>query len=130
MISKKFIIGTDIQTRKISKKEGIWMAKDDVALKVWLSNKERFADLFNGTIFEGQQVIKANELEEKKSESVTIVKNKKENMKDKDVHRYRDITMRWRGKYNLMILACENQGRINYGMPVRVMVYDGLSYTD
>ena len=29
---------------------------------------------------------------------------------------------------DLMILACENQDKIHYAMPVRTMIYDGLSY--
>ena len=36
--------------------------------------------------------------------------------------------MRWKGKMDLMILACENQDKIHYAMPVRTMIYDGLSY--
>ncbi len=106
------------------------MAKDDTALKIWLSNKERFADLFNGTMFKGKQVVKPEDLELIKGESVAVIENKNENGKDKAVQRYRDITMRWNRMCNLMILACENQGAVNYGMPVRVMTYDGLTYTD
>ncbi|MGN0351248.1 MAG: hypothetical protein ACI4ES_06305, partial [Roseburia sp.] len=30
----------------------------------------------------------------------------------------------------LAILACESQDKVHYAMPVRMMVYDGLSYTD
>lgn len=37
------------------------MGKGDTAGKQWLSDKERFADLFNGTVFQGKQVIKAEE---------------------------------------------------------------------
>lgn len=37
------------------------MGKGDTAGKMWLSDKERFADLFNGTVFQGKQVIKAEE---------------------------------------------------------------------
>ena len=106
------------------------MAKDDAALKIWLSNKERFADLFNGTLFKGKQVVKPKDLELIKGESVAIIENKNDNGKDKAVQRYRDITMCWNKTCNLMILACENQGAVNYGMPVRVMTYDGLTYTE
>ena len=31
---------------------------------------------------------------------------------------------------NLAILACESQDKIHYAMPVRCMLYDGLTYTD
>ena len=88
------------------------MGKADVSIKQWLEDRARFADLFNGVIFGGEEVIKSDEL------------------KDNLVHRYRDIVKRWRGSINLVILAVESQDKVNYAMPVRNMVYDGLSYTD
>ena len=36
--------------------------------------------------------------------------------------------MQWKGDMNLVILACENQEKVHYAMPIRNMVYDGLSY--
>lgn len=40
------------------------MGKVDVSIKQWLKNKERFADLFNGVIFEGRRVVLPNDLKE------------------------------------------------------------------
>ena len=40
------------------------MGKSNIAVKQWLRNKKRFADLFNGTIFQGQQIVLPEELEE------------------------------------------------------------------
>ena len=37
------------------------MGKADISVNNWLEEKERFADLFNGVIFEGKQVIQPNE---------------------------------------------------------------------
>ena len=34
------------------------MGKPDVAIKNWLKNKVRFADLFNGILFNGEQQLK------------------------------------------------------------------------
>ncbi len=39
------------------------MGKADIAVKNWLGNNERFADLFNGIVFGGRQVISPEELE-------------------------------------------------------------------
>ena len=39
------------------------MGKKNVAVNNWLSDNERFADLFNGSIFEGKQIIRPEELE-------------------------------------------------------------------
>ena len=49
------------------------MGKSDVILKQWLKNKERFADLFNAVVFDGEQVIKPEELEELNSESGIVI---------------------------------------------------------
>ena len=40
------------------------MGKADAAVRNWLSDKRRFADLFNGVIFSGREVVTADELEE------------------------------------------------------------------
>lgn len=102
------------------------MAETDVAMKVWLKNKERFADFFNGIVFDGEQVIKSEELEDVDSEADIIVTDKAENTRP--LQRHRDIVMRWNGELSLAILAIENQTDINHEMPVRVMLYDALAY--
>jgi len=116
------------------------LGKSDVILKQWLKNKVRFADLFNAVVFDGEQVIKPEELEELNSESGIVIENaadvddtedKKENrVRYQTEHRYRDLVMRWKGEAELAVLALENQGKIHYAMPVRGMLYDALAYTD
>lgn len=104
------------------------MGRADVAVRRWLGDKERFADLFNGTVFQGEEVVLAEDLEEQKGESSLIVTDKNKN--EKAVQKYRDIVMRWNGKLNLAVLAVETQDKIHYAMPVRNMVYDGLDYAE
>ena len=104
------------------------MAEKDVALKIWLKNKGRFADFFNGVIFDGEQVVKPEELELTDSESGIVLEDKsKQKM---TISRRRDVIMRWRGQYNLVILAVENQTKISHVMPARTMLYDALSYDE
>ena len=104
------------------------MGRADVAVRRWLGDKERFADLFNGTVFQGEEVVLAEDLKEQKGESSLIVTDKNKN--EKAVQKYRDIVMRWNGKLNLAVLAVETQDKIHYAMPVRNMVYDGLDYAE
>lgn len=104
------------------------MGKNDVAVKRWLSSKERFADLFNAVLFEGRQIILPKDLENMESESNVLLADKKKNQKS--VQRYRDIVMRWNRGLDFVILASENQDKVHYAMPVRNMVYDGLVYTE
>ncbi len=104
------------------------MGKVDVSIKQWLKNKERFADLFNGVIFDGRRVVLASDLTEIDSESNVIITDK--NGKDKAIQRYRDILMKWKSGISLAVLAIEAQEKIHYAMPVRTMLYDSLSYIE
>ena len=65
------------------------MGKADIAVKNWLSDKERFADLFNGTVFGGKQVVLPENLEDMDRETDIIVTDKRE--KGRGVQRFRDI---------------------------------------
>ena len=49
------------------------MGNTDVAVKQWLDDGVRFADLFNGILFNGEQIINANELEKVSGESSIIL---------------------------------------------------------
>ena len=104
------------------------MGKQDISMKEWLRNKERFADLFNGSLFEGKPVVKAEDLEyvDRISEALLTTPDNKVIA----VERHRDLVMRWNRELDLAILACENQEKVHYAMPVRTMFYDSLSYTD
>ena len=104
------------------------MAKRDIALKTWLKNKERFADFFNGALFNGEQIVDSKDLEEMDSESNKIDRDK--NASTTYIKRHRDVVMRWRGGVNLAILAIENQANVCYAMPARSMFYDALSYDE
>ena len=89
------------------------MGKSNIAVKQWLRNKFRFADLFNGTIFQGQQVVLPEDLEEIDSESSILVTDKNKN--EKSVQKYRDIAMRWKKEYvstKRIILWYENSPKI------------------
>lgn len=104
------------------------MGKSNIAVKQWLRDKQRFADLFNGTVFQGQQIVLPEDLEEIDSESSIIVTDKEK--REKGIQKYRDIAMRWKQNAELAILAYENQNKVHYAMPIRTMFYDCLSYTD
>ena len=109
-------------------KEALRMGKGNTAMKRWFREPERFADLFNGQIFEGRQIILPDELEPLDSETGIIFPGKNE--KTEVTERRRDVFMRWKKGVNLVLLGCENQERIHYAMPVRNMLYDSLQYAD
>ena len=61
------------------------MGAKDAKAKEFLSNNERFADLFNYYLFDGKQVIKPEDLEERDTTEVLSLygRNKKEIQKQK-----------------------------------------------
>ena len=102
------------------------MGKADVNVNIWLSEKNRFANLFNGVIYGGENVILPEDLEEVNPVSSVNVKNRVG--KTKSMKKYRDIIMRWKNQATLVLLANEAQDKIHYAMPHKVMLYDGMDY--
>ena len=102
------------------------MGKKDDAIVPFFKDKHRFSDLFNGALFHGKQLISPDELEFTESVQTAILKDK--HNKKHYVKRYRDIVMNWKNKLSFVILACEVQENVHYAMPVRNMIYDGLTY--
>ena len=98
------------------------MGKNDISLKSYLSDKRRFADLFNGTLMGGSQVIKAERLET----SPTVMSMSDENG---FMERINDISMCYTfDGSSLALITLENQEYIDYAMPLRVMLQQALSY--
>ena len=119
------------------------MGVKDQGLQEYLKDNERFADLVNGTLFAGKQIIKASYLKEvqrKKRVSCQLqtigsnthkIKSSDENgVKFIYLERERDF-LRLHDKPGCrVLLACEAESRANYEMPVRCFTYDGVEYTD
>lgn len=101
----------------------------DTVLKNYWNNNERFADFFNGALFDGEQIIKADELVDVDTEESTILENKKY---AESIKASRDnIKIRKRSTVygvEMVLLGLESQEHIHYAMPMRVMGYDYAAY--
>lgn len=104
------------------------MGKHDVPINIWLSDKERFADLYNGAVCDGEAFFQAEDLTKLDTKQNLTLKD--QNNKDIHIQRFRDITMQATDGTRLILLACENQDKIHYAMPVREMLYDSLDYIE
>ncbi|HBD65817.1 MAG TPA: hypothetical protein DC028_02155 [Eubacterium sp.] len=98
---------------------------DDVIVKEFWRDNDRFADLFNAVLFKGKCVVKADELQEMDTDvSGTIkVKDYKETLK-----RARDVVKKYYNGIEFNILGLEMQEKVHLAMPLRTMVYDALGY--
>lgn len=107
------------------------MGAKDTKAKEFLSDNERFADLFNYYLYDGRQVIKAMDLQEQDATQVLSVfgADKREIQKQK----WRDIlksAIIKTTEYGIFVLlGVENQSDIHYAMPVKNMVYDAMEYS-
>lgn len=105
------------------------MAKEkDAVIKQFISQPEVFCDLYNGALFGGKAVFTPGMLQDSSGESSIGLVDK--DGKRNRIHRYRDVVKKICGNTWLVVLACENQSEIHYGMAVRNMLYDALSYSE
>lgn len=99
------------------------MQTDQILKEFWEDN-ERFADFFNTVFFEGRQRIRPEELE-------TVSQDLSSNVEVKqgleNLTKYRDKVKLWKGTV-LVILGIENQSKVHYAMPERVLLLDALQY--
>ena len=102
------------------------MGKSNASAREYIAQKEHVADIFNNHLFQGEEMIRPEDLEAIDGQNDILLDDKLG--EEQEVHRYRDIIMKWKYGINFMILACENQQKINYAMSVRNMLYDSLSY--
>ena len=100
--------------------------RKDLAVKKFLEKPENFSDLFNGSIFCGRQVLRADMLERLPGESALTFPDK-EGQKVSE-RRYRDAICKASGSTTYAVFAVEGQEKTHYAMPVREMLYDALNY--
>ena len=119
------------------------MGKYDEAIYNYLSDNDRFADLFNAVFFGGKQVLKGELLEPDSERHVAVRPEDAAGCFDGDSKavprknarkllvtesRSRDIKKRAKTGESFVVTAVENQEVIDYAMPWRIMQYDQMEY--
>lgn len=97
------------------------MGQKDLYQSDFYEDKARFADVFNGVLFKGKEVVKPEELEDADSVMVSL----REKGKGKKV--ICDKIRKWKGKY-ISIMVLESQSYVDYGMVFRVMESEAIGY--
>lgn len=107
------------------------MGKQDLLAKEYMSDNEKFADIFNYYLYEGRQIIKSENLREENISETAIPYGL--GRANGSVEKYRDIikkcVVKRDDKYTYFLLGIENQSEVHYAMPVRNMLYDALNYS-
>ena len=96
------------------------MRKKDVYESDYLENTEIFADLVNGALYHGKQIVKPEELTEQDGELRSI--------SERDIRKtIRDKVKLWNGTV-FAIFAVENQTEVDYHMVLRAMLAESMAY--
>ena len=102
------------------------MGAENAATKQYLSESERFAEVFNNEVFQGKQMIQAQKLREMDPEELAAVMETHKELKF--LERYRDCMKVYDDKVFLALFGIENQQFVDYAMPVRALLYDSLNF--
>ena len=106
------------------------MGKVNTVWNHYFRDKRRFADLFNGVCFQGQCVLKPEELNDASEQYGEVeAESFGKDVRGKRLERIRDIKMKLDMGGTLKLLAVENQDKIDYTMPFRCMQYDAMEYS-
>ena len=105
--------------------------KDNVSKK-YLQDKDRFADLFNFYLYDGQQIIQPAQLREMDTTAITLPYG--QDGRVSSVQKQRDIikvvSAMTDGHCDYLLLAIEVQSELHYAMPPKNMLYDAMQYAD
>lgn len=98
------------------------MGEKDVTEKILEAHNDVFADIMNVLMFDGEEVVKPEDLTDQTTHSVYKADGKVRELE-------RDVAKRW-NKSNIRIacIGLENQTADDRDMPLRIMGYDGAEY--
>lgn len=96
------------------------MGQKDLAQNDYLNDKHRFADMCNGILFQGNDIIKPGELQEVGEDIVYWEGSKRRKI-------IPDKVRLWHGLY-LAVISVENQTKVDYSMVFRMMKEEAVSY--
>lgn len=103
--------------------------KPDTVVRNYWKNNEQFADFFNAALFNGETIIRAQELEDIDTDESTVLENG--NYAESIVASRDNIKVQKKStRYGieLVLLGMEGQEHVHYAMPMRVMGYDYGTY--
>lgn len=101
----------------------------DLQEKGYLCTPERFADLINGVVCGGKEILRPSDLTEMDSQTGYLrTSGRRGRQTSQKGPRYRDVIRKAAFGINFMVIGIENQEEVNYLMPLRCMSYDAAEY--
>lgn len=97
------------------------MGKKNIVFNDYISQKEQFADLYNGVVFRGRRVVRP--------EALTTIDSKLWRRGQRGCHEYiRDNAKVWEYRGRRMVLGLEPEASLHFALPVKYMNYESVQY--
>ncbi len=108
------------------------MGTKDSKAKEYLSDNTRFSEICNYVLFDGERIIKPEELKEQDSTEILSIFgiDKKQIIKQKWRDLLKSVSIKYTGNMYVILIGIEAQTDVHYAMPVKNMIYDALNYGD
>ena len=101
------------------------MGEIDLVLNRYFEDGERYADLINGYAFNGDQVVRKEDVQELDPRETGVTGRLG---RRPGVQKYRDSIRRVVLGARFVLIGLEHQDQVHYAMPVRVMLQDAAEY--
>ena len=114
----------------LTQEEEVNLGTKDSKAKEYLSDNTRFSEICNYVLFDGDKVIKPEDLKECDTTEVLSVFgiDKKQIVKQKWRDLLKSVSVKHTGQMYVILIGAEAQTDIHYAMPVKTMIYDALNY--
>ena len=114
----------------LTQEEEVNLGTKDSKAKEYLSDNTRFSEICNYVLFDGEKVIKPEDLKECDTTEVLSVFgiDKKQIVKQKWRDLLKRVSVKHTGQMYVILIGAEAQTDIHYAMPVKTMIYDALNY--
>ena len=116
----------------LTQEEEVNLGTKDSKAKEYLSDNTRFSEICNYVLFDGEKVIKPEDLKECDTTEVLSVFgiDKKQIVKQKWRDLLKGVSVKYTESVYIVLMGIEAQTDIHYAMPVKTMIYDAMNYGD
>lgn len=101
------------------------MGQKDISLVRYFEDNDRYADLINGFIFDGDQIVSGDDIHELDSRETGLLTKFRKRIR---FQKYRDAVRKVVFGLGFVVIGLENQDFIDFSMPVRIMLEDAAGY--